>query len=246
MRREYVVPYLKINFPIQYHFRLKFPIPAPSYYLKNIYSKFPHFFTNKSIKTNPRIVENSLLFYLLAKYKCMPPSKILEVGCCENYTSIQLQAIGFDVTAVDINEYELKELGGPNFTYIQKDIADCDFDEECFDAAISISTIEHIGMESYGESEEEDKDLKVVGLIYKWLKKGGLFIFSVPMKNKFEVINKFERHYDFKTIKKFFNKFKVCEETYIAQDEKGCWRITQKEKVKDQNNLFVGMFVLRK
>ncbi|RLF82421.1 hypothetical protein DRN38_00175 [Thermococci archaeon] len=102
--------------------------------------------------------------------------KILDVGGAESRLAKVLSLLGFDVTVIDINK---DDFGKAKF--IKANILEYDFKPESFDIIIAISTIEHIGLPCYGQKIQDPQgDIKTMRKIWKWLKKGGIAIITLP------------------------------------------------------------------
>ena len=114
--------------------------------------------------------------------------KILDVGCLrETYTATvndldkYLLEMGYEIYGLDVGECEFKH---PNFTFIHKSIQELDSPDNYFDAVISVSTIEHIGLPFYvpihGTKIEPDGDLRAVEQMKRVLKKGRHILITGP------------------------------------------------------------------
>jgi len=103
-------------------------------------------------------------------------SKILDLGCGTGRHIVFLAAEGFDVYGVDISESgleitkkRLEELGKEPKLKVN-DMASLDFEDNFFDAIISIYVINHAKIEKFR---------KIISEVKRILKKGGLFVFIV-------------------------------------------------------------------
>lgn len=124
-----------------------------------------------------RIVENPLLFQRIPQR----PQNILDFGCVESLLPIQLCALGHAVTGLDFRPYPLTH---KNFRFVQADILTWAPLAETFDLAISISTVEHVGLSAYGDPACEDGDKIAVDKLRNSLKKGGTMLLTVPAGKK--------------------------------------------------------------
>jgi SAM-dependent methyltransferase len=112
-----------------------------------------------------------------------PGMRVLEVGCCEadwlhvaNKEWPEVEFVGIDHRAVDETSADGK---------VQRwkgNVMDPElFEANSFDAVVSLSTIEHIGLGHYDHDPvDKDGDSKAVANIWRWLKPGGVFYFDVP------------------------------------------------------------------
>jgi SAM-dependent methyltransferase len=120
-----------------------------------------------------RIIEYPLVFQYLDK-NCR---SILDFGCVEDLLPIHLASLGYNVTGLDFRPYPFTH---PNFKFVQADILSWDPPREEYDCAISVSTIEHVGLGGYGDPAKNDGDKIAVAKLLAALKPGGKLIVSVP------------------------------------------------------------------
>ena len=125
-----------------------------------------------------RIIEYPLLFQHLSK----DSKNILDFGCVEDLLPLHLCSLGYKVTGLDFRPYPFAH---DNFTFIQADILSWEPPEEVFDTVISISTIEHVGLASYGDPLQENGDKIAVEKLWHALKKGGDLIVTLPAGKPF-------------------------------------------------------------
>lgn len=121
-------------------------------------------------------------WYLRNKYEMMASlcstlpagSKVLEVGCGPGFLSLELQSMGFNLTAIDRDpravEYAKKRGVA---SVIPMDASQTSFKDEAFDAVIFSDVLEHIPNQSAFLNE-----------IHRILKSDGRIIFSVPAEKK--------------------------------------------------------------
>ena len=95
---------------------------------------------------NERIVE--IAYALRAVSQLEPGSRILDVGATENTLALSLASLGFSVTALDPRRYPLEH---PNLAVAVGTVESWSSNEP-FDAALCISTLEHIGSGEYGQA----------------------------------------------------------------------------------------------
>jgi SAM-dependent methyltransferase len=111
-----------------------------------------------------------------------PGAKVLEIGSCESdwlerakVAWPETEFAGIDVRADKHNRpYRWK-----------RNVMDADiFQPETFDAIVSLSAIEHIGLGHYGDPLEPIGDITAVSNAWRWLKPGGWFYLDVPYDPK--------------------------------------------------------------
>ena len=107
-----------------------------------------------------------------------PGMRVLEVGCQEaNWLALASEAWP-DCMFTGIDTREDHRPGG---TRLRLNAIDPNiFPPESFDAVVSLSAIEHVGLGHYGDPVDPDGDSKAVANIWRWLKPGGWFYFDVP------------------------------------------------------------------
>ena len=71
-----------------------------------------------------------------------PGERILEVGCGQGHLTKALADRGVDITGIDVNP-NAREIANTD-RVVHMNAADLDFDDEAFDAVISVHAIEHI------------------------------------------------------------------------------------------------------
>jgi SAM-dependent methyltransferase len=103
---------------------------------------------------------------------------ILDFGGVESTLPLTLCALGYRVTVWDQREYPFTH---PNLQTIQRDIFEAQPDPELrFDAVVSVSTIEHLGLGAYGDREVPDGDRRGVAALWSLVRPGGRMIVTVP------------------------------------------------------------------
>ena len=126
-----------------------------------------------SEKHSERIVENAAAIALLSRE---PALNVLDIGCRYSLLPLQLASLGYDVTGIDIHPCSIAH---PRFRFIKADIRTDAVTGGPFDAALCISTLEHIGLGFYGEKNGARGDIEAAHRIRSLLKPDGLLIFTV-------------------------------------------------------------------
>lgn len=107
-------------------------------------------------------------------------ASVLELGCAEGDWIGPMKAIRPDLTITGIDYRSLKRHSA---NIVQGDILTTkQFESESFDAVVAISSLEHIGLGSYGDPKDPDGDIATVRRVAEWLKPHGVFYFDVPYR----------------------------------------------------------------
>lgn len=134
-------------------------------------------FERARLLLSERVLEYPLLFQALD-----PKARtVLEFGCCDGLLSMHLASMGYDVTGLDFQDYPLKH---PNFKFTHADILAWSPPKETFDAVVSISTVEHVGLGGYGDPISDEGDVIAVRKLYECVRLGGTMHISVPAGRK--------------------------------------------------------------
>lgn len=150
--------------------------------------------------TTERIIEIPLVLNNIPKKK----SKILDIGCRYSLLPIQLASLGHKTFGIDINEYHRKH---KNFSFTLGDVRESPYKNSFFDYVISLSTIEHIGLNYYGDKKGGDGDAATVNEIYRILRPGGKFLMTAPFGKVKD--SSWYRVYSKKRINNLFKQFKI-------------------------------------
>ena len=128
------------------------------------------------VLTNERVVE--VPFTLQAISALAPLTRIIDIGASESLIALELASLRYQVTALDTRSYGYSH---PNLTVVKASILDWEGDGQPFDAAILLSTLEHIGLPVYGQtSVQEDADEQAMTRVRRLLHPGGLLVLTTP------------------------------------------------------------------
>lgn len=160
-------------------------------------------------------------------------SLVLDVGCSESLLSHELIARGFRVVGIDIRDYSFKD---KRVVFLRRNIVDTKLPNGLFDAIIIVSTIEHIGLEAYGQSiKDTNGDIKALKEIKRILKPQGIIIITTPYIGNSELrINSFERQYNRQRLKELIGEMNTLKESYFHPYRLGKrlrWLEVPKEKI---------------
>jgi hypothetical protein len=115
-----------------------------------------------------------------------PGMRILEACCCEADWLHPAHTAWPDahLTGIDWRAPQVVD-GDGKVTRLKGNLLDPDlFPAESFDACVSLSAIEHIGLGHYRDPVDPDGDSKAMANIWRWLKLGGWLYFDVPYDPK--------------------------------------------------------------
>lgn len=173
-------------------------------------------FTRREI--NDRIVETPFVLGNLP-----PKGKILDVGACESPIALMLATHGYKVWANDTRTYPFEH---PNLTIDNESVLKIK-KKNFFDMVICLSVLEHIGLEVYGNKNEDELDKKAVQKMHELLKRGGKLILTTPIDRKHCMIYH-SRVYTLAELKKYLDNFSKIEISVGYKNKKEEWNIAKR------------------
>lgn len=140
-------------------------------------------------------------------------SLVLDVGCSESLLSHELIGKGFRVVGIDIRDNPFKD---KRVVFLKKNIINTMLPNNLFDAIIIVSTIEHIGLEAYGQNlKDTNGDIEALRELKRIVKPWGIIIITTPYVGNSELrINPFERKYNHQRLKELINEMQIIKECY--------------------------------
>ena len=166
-------------------------------------------------KSAERIVEYPWLHRLLGRAEGV--RTILDVGCSDSRASMELASLGYQVTGVDMRDYPVAH---PNFRFVRGDVCRLPFRDGSFDFAACISTLEHVGVPSYGLPGFPDGDRAALREIRRCLRPGGLLYLTVPFGRRETT---WQRIYDAEALRELLSGFAVIEARHYRRHEGKYW-----------------------
>ncbi len=148
---------------------------------------------------------------------------VLDVGCRSALTGLQLASSGFEVTGVDIAPCQVAH---PNFRFVRTDARSLPFPDGVFDAAVAVSTLEHVGWED-GRRVDAEGDAHAAASIRRVLKPGGGFLVSVPFGRP--ALGRGQRVFDRPGIEALLQGFAIEVVRYGVKDG-AVWRIANESE----------------
>ena len=173
---------------------------------------------------NERIVEYAFALRMLGP--AVSTMRILDFGCSESILPITLATIGAEVVGADIRDYEFKH---PNFSFRKGDFLDAEFPDAHFDAVVAVSSVEHVGLGSYGSRVYGSGDVAVVREFRRILRPEGSLLLTVPFGKR--RVDSNQRIYDSKQLSELLAGFSVVDrEFYRKASEGSFWRRCSEEE----------------
>ena len=130
--------------------------------------------TKTQVVVSEQIVENPLILRNLRDHD----RTILDFGGFESLLPLQLSSLGYQVTVLDQRLYPFQH---PNLKVICADLFGNELPiQERYDVVISISTIEHLGLNIYGDSVQNDAGRRGIEILWSLVKQGGRLMASMP------------------------------------------------------------------
>jgi hypothetical protein len=126
--------------------------------------------------------------------------------------------LGYKVTGLDVRPYPFSH---PNFNFIQADILTWQPPVGAFDAVISISTLEHIGLGGYGDPLNKQGDMLALEKLWQALSQGGRLYLSLPFGRPCQ--RRGMRIYDESGIKELVGDMEVFR-VFAKPSRYGSWR----------------------
>lgn len=168
---------------------------------------------------NERIVEQPYVFASVATACAGGPVRILDVGGSESTVGLSLASLGHRVTVVDPRPCPLRH---PNLTFAEVRLEDLPDDLEPFDVAVSLSAIEHFGLEHYGTARGDERaDLQAVEQLHRRLRPGGMLVLTVPIGEP--SVDTFQRVYDLAGVRGLVDGFEVENLAVVRQVDRLTW-----------------------
>ena len=174
----------------------------------------------ESLAPDGRVAEYG---YTASRLSKMIPGKALDIGCTArfNYLPATLCFSGWNVDGIDLRGWKFTH---PYFKLIRGDIRRSGIPDNTYDCVYAVSTIEHIGLNSYygNKINDLDGDIKAVREVLRILKPGGRFLTTMPFANKFWERGG-ARRYDDERVGLLTKGFKELDKQFYIQREAGEW-----------------------
>jgi hypothetical protein len=173
-----------------------------------------------------RIVE--VPYALAATASLRPGSRVLDLGACESKLALSLASLGFQTIALDQRPYPLTH---PNLSVVTSSVEDWE-PEEPLDAIFSISTLEHLGLPSYGTHRMDmDLDRRTIRRFPSWLNKQGILVLTVPFGEW--SIDSFQRTYDSEHLAELLDGWVVHDYRICIQTTPYTWEMAPGKQLRN-------------
>jgi SAM-dependent methyltransferase len=164
-------------------------------------------------------------------YRCLnalpDKARVLDIGSAESPLVFELASMGYKVVGLDLRDYPLTH---PNLGFVIGNIFWLPFLSESFDFISAISTIEHLGIPTWGIPSYSTSDADGINEINRCLKPGGLLFLTVPFGIKTIT---WQRIYDYETLQKLIPQYDVIISKYYKRIEKKYWIEAEKEELEE-------------
>jgi len=152
-----------------------------------------------------------------------PSGTVLDVGCSESLFAQELCKIdSLDVYGIDIREPEYP----PKFSFFKEDATSTHFDDNFFDQITVISSIEHFGLEAYGNKKlDPEADHKTMQELRRILKNHGRVFVTVPFG---QGKKSYYKKYDENSLRNLFDGFTIESLQFFKQTIVG-WKETNSQ-----------------
>lgn len=164
-----------------------------------------------------RIVEVPFVFGAITELPV--GASVLDVGAAESTVALSLASLGYRVTALDPRGYPLEH---PNLKVAPTAVEAWPCDPASFDAAVCLSTVEHLGLSAYGEGGlDESADVAALKRLRGLLKPRGLLVLTTPF-GKWS-IDANTRRYDADNLACLLDGWTVEQQVFVGCDDSGIW-----------------------
>jgi SAM-dependent methyltransferase len=162
-----------------------------------------------------RIVENA---FALRNLDLPQGSTVLDLGATGSTLALQVAHMGYKVLAVDLLDYTFAH---PNLSSRRWDILSDSLEPGSVDAALVISTVEHIGIPYYGGKDEPEGDFRAMQELLPLLKPGGLLLLTTPFG--IATRTSLQRIYDEARLERLLQGYTVEKQQFFRRQEGSYW-----------------------
>jgi SAM-dependent methyltransferase len=144
--------------------------------------------------------------------------------------------MGYRVTALDLRQYPFEH---PNLTRVAQPLEEWDAEPGSFDVVMCVSTLEHVGLDWYGEQRGgKSADRAALARLRDLLRPDGRLVLTVPYGRA--EIDSLQRRYDRAGLEQLLEGWTVVDRMVIEQVDERTWT-----PVEDSTAHAAAMLVLR-
>jgi ubiquinone/menaquinone biosynthesis C-methylase UbiE len=116
-------------------------------------------------------------------------------------------------------DYRAAKITLSNLTTEFADITQLPFVNDSIESLSSMSVVEHIGLERYGDPLDPQGDIKAMNELQRVLKPGGNLLFVVPVGGKMRIQYNAHRIYTYEKIVEYFTQLELLSFALITDDK---------------------------
>jgi len=166
---------------------------------------------------NERIVELPYVYAALATVG--PDQPVLDLGAAESTLSLSLASSGRRTYAIEPRGYPFRH---PNLEVITLPVDSWDGPSEPLGAAISLSTVEHLGLGSYElDGGRPDADRDALSQLKGWLAPDGLLVLTAPYGPA--SVDELQRVYDASGLERLLEGWTLDDLRFCRREDAVTW-----------------------
>lgn len=165
---------------------------------------------HSSFAFGERVVEYMFIMQQLVSRNLLK-SRILDVGSAHTVLPGILGSLGGSVVCLDAQSWNVNL---PNVSVVKADVLRLTDQLGVFDVITCVSTLEHIGLGRWRDSEDIDGDKKAMKIFEHLLKPNGIVLVTVPC-GKARVVYPLHRVYNRSRLKQVFGNFVELESAFF-------------------------------
>lgn len=181
---------------------------------------------------NERLVERAFVFSRLGPRG--DGERVLDFGCTGSDLPLALAGMGYEVTGIDLRPYPFDH---PNLDFIQTNILD--WGGKPFDAIVAVSSLEHVGLDAYGQEPDSGELQKVADRLQDLLKPDGRLLLTVPFGRPYQ--DDFLRSFSEGEIDQLFEGLQTEKREFYRRDGHRYWHPCSMERASKVSNENRGM-----
>ncbi len=222
-RLKKILFFCRPSVPVGFNDPVKYSVRSRSAWMRFAIGCLPRSLSRPfmTVHVSERIVE---IPFVLANLHAPKGSTVVDLGCTESSLSLELANRGFKVLASDLRPYGFSH---PNLTVLTGNFAASPVEEDSVHAVIAVSTLEHIGLNSYEKESRMTSDHAVVQKVRNVLKPGGQFLMTVPYGAKGQT--DWYRVYDRLSLTTLLRDFDLVRIEYYRRTGTSTWEETTEQ-----------------